>query len=90
MQQYGCEHLADLSIEMMVEYIHSIVLPSMVAEERSATVEEATENETSYQEAVKAMLKNMDYLHLSSNSVQMDMDEVSWIQLQTKKKMLLC
>ncbi len=57
MQQYGREYLADLSIEMMVEYIHSIVLPSMVAEERSATVEEVRENETSYQEEVKAILK---------------------------------
>ncbi len=57
MQQYGHEHLANLSIKMMVEYIHSIVLPSMVAEERSVTVEEVRENETSYQEAVKAMLK---------------------------------
>ncbi len=43
MQQYRREHLADLSIEMMVEYIHSIVLPSMVAEVRSATAEEVRE-----------------------------------------------
>jgi hypothetical protein len=57
MQQHGREHLADLSIEMMVEYIHNIVLPSMVAEERSATVEEVREIETSYQEEVKAILK---------------------------------
>jgi hypothetical protein len=44
---------------MMAEYVHSIVQPSMVAEETSAKGEEVRQNETCYQEAKKTMLKNM-------------------------------
>jgi hypothetical protein len=34
MQQYGREQLAGLSIEMMVEYIHSIVLKKEVQQKK--------------------------------------------------------
>jgi len=32
MQEYGREHLHELSVELMAEYLHSIVLPKMVEE----------------------------------------------------------
>ena len=34
MNQFGHEHLADLSIELMMEYLHETVLPQMVATEQ--------------------------------------------------------
>jgi hypothetical protein len=57
---------------MMVEYIYSIVLPSMVAEERSATVEQVRENETSYHTEVKAMLEQ--FLHAYPRKQQLSSD----------------
>jgi len=34
MNQFGHEHLADLSIELMMEYLHETVLPQMEATEQ--------------------------------------------------------
>ncbi len=42
-QQYGRAHLVDLGIEMMVENIHGIVLPKIVAEEAKMSIEECDE-----------------------------------------------
>ena len=35
MNQFGCEHPADLSIKLMIEYLHETVLPQMVATEKN-------------------------------------------------------
>jgi hypothetical protein len=35
LQQYGRENLGQLSIEFMTEYVHGVVLPSMVAKEKN-------------------------------------------------------
>ena len=35
MQQYGWEHLADLSIELMSEYVHDMIIPQMVWQQMS-------------------------------------------------------
>ena len=89
MQQYGREYLADLSIEMMVEYIHRIVLPSMVAEERSATVEEVRENETSYQEEVKAILKRYGLACICPATVYRWMKSLGFSYEQRKNVIML-
>jgi hypothetical protein len=56
MQQYGKENLRELSIEMMVDYIHNTVLPNMIAEEKNITVEEVRNTE-GYDEAKQKILR---------------------------------
>ncbi len=53
MQQYGKENLRELSIEMMVEYVHSTIIPIMIAEENKVPVEEERGDEERYDEAKK-------------------------------------
>ena len=55
-QQYGREHLVDLSIEMMVEYINGIVLPKIVAEEAKMTIEEVRQHQAIQEELTKETL----------------------------------
>ena len=55
-QQYGREHLVDLSIEMMVEYIHGIVLPKIVAEEAKMSIEEVRQHQAIQAELTKETL----------------------------------
>jgi hypothetical protein len=53
MQQYGKENLRELSIEMMVEYVHGKIIPLMITEQNKVPVEEVRGDEETYDEAKK-------------------------------------
>jgi hypothetical protein len=59
LQQYGHENLGQLSIEFMTEYVHGVVLPSMVAKEKNLPVDEIQQEE-GYQTEMCKVIKNMD------------------------------
>jgi predicted HTH domain antitoxin len=52
MQEYGREHLHELSVELMAEYLHSIVLPKMVEEATGVKIGDAA-----YDEHLKEVMK---------------------------------
>jgi hypothetical protein len=60
MQQYGKENLRELSIKMMAEYVHGMIIPLMIAEESKVPVEEVRGDEEKYEEAKKKMVYQLD------------------------------
>jgi hypothetical protein len=57
LQQYGHENLGQLSIEFMTEYVHGVVLPSMVAKEKKLPVDEKQQEEGYQTEMCKVIKK---------------------------------
>jgi hypothetical protein len=51
-QQYGKENLRELSIEMMVEYVHRTIIPPMIVEEKKVPVKEVRGDEERYKEKI--------------------------------------
>ncbi len=70
MQQYGKENLKEPSIEMMVEYIHDMIIPLMIAKENKVPVEEVRGDEERYDKAKKNTETVWSHLHLPIKSVQ--------------------
>ena len=65
-QQYAREHLHELSIEFMCEYLHDCILPKMV-EERNGITRES--NEESYNKELKTLLREYGLTCLSQLTV---------------------
>jgi hypothetical protein len=57
LQQYGHENLGQLSIKFMTEYVHGVVLPSMVAKEKNLPVDEIQQEEGYQTEMCKVIKK---------------------------------
>ena len=55
MQQYGREHLHELSMELMCEYLHATILPKMVKEE-SGVVRENDKEHGEYDNELRKIL----------------------------------
>ena len=54
LQQYAREHLSELSVELICEYLHDTVIPKMV---KDASGVEKSVNEELYPEKAKELLK---------------------------------
>jgi hypothetical protein len=80
-KQYLCEHLHELSVELLCEYIHETVLPKMIRESTGAVPTDEV-----YVNNVKVLLGKYGLKTIRVRSV----DEMSWLQIRGEKERLLC
>ena len=64
-KKYCREHLSELSVEFMSEYIHDIVLPNLVKEQSRCTTEEFK----NYEKALKDLLKQYSLTKVCPSTV---------------------
>jgi hypothetical protein len=89
MQQYGCENLSQLSIEFMTEYVHDVVLPAMVAEEKNVSVQEVQRNPQELQNEMRQVFKKYGLTCVCPSTVYKWMKCMGF-KYETRKKRILC
>jgi hypothetical protein len=86
-KQYCKEHLGELSVEFLLEYLHQTVVPTMVKEIHGKRRAEMSEEE--YAEVVQQVLKPYRLTCISISTVS------RWLQVlgfkyEVRKKRILC
>ena len=89
MQQYRCENLSQLSIEFMTEYVHDVVLPAMVAEEKNVSVQEVQRNPQEFQNEMQQVFKEYGLICVCPSTVYKWMKCLGF-KYETRKKRILC